>query len=103
MSQLAQMSADTVLNLHGQDCRLVFKNGRDAEITRCIAKPSLDQSSGDRISADKYDVSVLEQYKLKTGDEVALLDDDGEIEMTIVISKPFVLLAAMRVFVGQVL
>lgn len=103
MSQLAKMSAETVLSLHGQDCRLVFKNGNDAELARCIAKPSLDQSSSDRISTDKYDVSVLKQYKLKNGDEVQLLDGDGEIEMTIVISQPFVLLAAMRVFVGQVL
>lgn len=102
MTHLAKMAAENVLALQGQDCRFVYKAGGTLA-ARCIAKPSLDQSSQDRFSSDQYDVSVLKEFKLSHGDQVELLDDDGAVELVITISKPFILLTAMRVFIGQVL
>ncbi len=77
--------------------------GGESSIDRCIAKPSLDQSAGGKIKADQYDISIHHLQKFKQGDQVDLLDADGAIEVSIVVSVQVALLGALRIYIGQLL
>jgi hypothetical protein len=102
MNQLAKMAAINAMAIQGQPCLIVnhLKPGDDPIGAMCIARPSVDESFGERISSEKYDVTVLRENKMRPNDSVKLLDEDGEVEMTLVISKPAQALSAMRVYIA---
>lgn len=91
-----------MLSLQGQDCRIVSVLGSE-KITRCISRPSLDQSAGSSVSATSYDVSVMPVDRLRNGDTVELLDINGQVELTLSITKPTQVLEPLRVYIGQIL
>jgi len=99
----AELAANTVLVLQGQDCVVSPLTGGESSIDRCIAKPSLDPSAGGKIKTDQFDISIHHLQKLKQGDQVDLLDADGVVELSIVISVQVALLGALRIYIGQVL
>lgn len=102
MNRLAKMAATNAMILQGQPCLIVdhLKPNDDPIGAKCIARPSIDESFGERISTENYDVTVLRENKMRVGDEVHLLDELGEVEMILVISKPERTLSAMRVYIA---
>ncbi len=103
MNPHAELAANTVLALQGQGCVVSPKDGSESSIDRCIAKPSLDQPAGGKIKADQFDISIHHSQELNNGDQVDLLDADGAVEISIVISVQVALLGALRIYVGQIL
>ncbi|MEY8203798.1 MAG: hypothetical protein RPR40_01880 [Bermanella sp.] len=103
MNPHAELAANTVLALQGQNCVVSPASGDASGIDRCIAKPSLDQSAGGKIKTDQYDISIHYSQELKNGDQIDLLDASGVIEKSIVISVQVALLGALRIYIGQVL
>ena len=100
MNHLAKLAATNAMTLQGQPCLVVdhLQPAADPVNARCIARPSVHDPFGERFSSEKYDVTVLREVELQSGDQVHLLDDNNEVEMILVIAKPEQLLTAIRVY-----
>jgi hypothetical protein len=100
MNQLAKMAANNAMTLQGQPCLIVdhLKPGDDPKGAHCIARPSVHDPFGERVSTEKWDVTVLRENELIPGDRVSLLDEDGAVEMELVITSPSQSLTALRVY-----
>lgn len=102
MNPIAKLAANNAMTMQGQPCLIVdhLKPNDDPVGARCVARPSVDESFGERISSENYDVTVLRENKMRVRDEVHLLDELGEVEMVLVISKPERVLTALRVYIA---
>ena len=100
MNHLAKLAATNAMTLQGQPCLIVdhLKPGDDPIGAKCIARPSVHDPFGERVTTEKWDVTVLRENELMPGDKVRLLDEVGVVEMELVITKPEQSLTAMRVY-----
>ncbi len=96
------MAANNIMTMQGQPCLIVdhLKPNDDPVGARCVARPSVDESFGERLSTEKYDVTVLREHKMRPSDQVHLLDELGEVEMILEITKPEHTKTALRVYIA---
>jgi hypothetical protein len=102
MNNLATLAANNAMVLQGQPCLIVdhLKSLDEPKAATCIARPSVAETFGERISGENYDITVLRENKMRVGDEVHLLDEENEVESVLVITKPAQSLTAMRVYIA---
>jgi len=100
MNQLAKMAATNAMALQGQPCLIVdhLKPDDDPVGAHCIARPSVHDPFGERVSTEKWDVTVKRENELVPGDKVRLLDELGVVEMELLITKPEQSLTGLRVY-----
>lgn len=97
MHHLALMAAETMLAVQGQPCRII-KGGQQPVEARCVSKPSLATPYGGKVAINQFDVSVLSTFELSTNDVVEVLDDNDQVEKTLIITQPVQRQAALIIY-----
>ena len=90
MSTAGEIAARTVMNLHGEPCRLVLQSDPDNPITTtCIITNEQGEAIKGRVVTAQVFVTVMNEHELQAGDVADVIDrTTGAVAMRVRITKP---------------
>lgn len=101
MPSLANITGFTILQLHGEPCRITRKSDPDNPVmARCVVKASLEQAISNRALVSQYEVTLEKTIGLAGGDMVEVLDSEGNTLRKVGITRPMANMRYLAKYAG---